>query len=195
MMSYIYIYTYDLSKFVPSSCHLLPRGAILCALEVQFEQQFMPKSVNAKSAKQGCLRSLMLSSFWIASTTFCNMFLYIYACMDITLSLFLVTSRHLELPNRLNWSSKSIQFKLKYRSWDSQSPSRTQEVVRNPQKRFLLQFLSHIGARFGIDLCQETVFFRVFSAWLFLHALRGFSDWLDKHNMKISHRPKVDLVS
>ena len=63
MYDVICIYMNDLSKFVPSSCHLFPRGSTLYALEVQFGQQFMPKSVNAKSAKQGCLRSLILNSF------------------------------------------------------------------------------------------------------------------------------------
>ena len=61
-----------------------------------------------------------------------------------SLSLFLVTSSHLELPNKVNLDSKSIHFGLKYRLLGPSVPQQGSGGPRNAQKGFLLQFAIHI---------------------------------------------------
>ena len=76
-------------------------------------------------------------------------------CVWTSFSLFLVTNSHLELPNRSN-------LHLNIGSWSPEFPSRVPEVPRIPKKVFLLKLLTHIGARFGIDLGLETSFLECF---------------------------------
>ena len=54
---------------------------------------------------------------------------------------------------------KSTQFTSKYQVLEPQGPQQSPGGSRLPQKGFLLQLLTHIGPRFGIDLCPETFFF------------------------------------
>ena len=66
-------------------------------------------------------------------------------CVWTSFSLFLVTNSHLELPNRVKIS--------KYQVLEPQVPQQGPGGPRNPQKGFLVSLLTHIGSRFGIDLC------------------------------------------
>ena len=112
-----------------------------------------------------------------------------------SLSLFLVTSSHQVLPNRFNLDSKSIQFGLKYRLLGTLGPQQGPGGSQESAKTILASTFGSYSSPFGYRCVSENVFFLVFRAGLFLHALRRYSDWLGKHKIKISQKPKVDLVS
>ena len=73
------------------------------------------------------------------------MYVYMYVCMDI----FLAFSGH----QQPHGAPKSTQFTSKYQVLEPRVPQQSPGGSRLPQKGCLLQLLTHIGPRFGIDLC------------------------------------------
>ena len=86
------------------------------------------------------------------------------AYMCVWTSLFLVSNNHLELPNRVNLDSKSIQFKLKYRLL---GPSVAQQGPRGSQesaKTVCASILDPYWISFRYGFVPGNVFSRVFPA-------------------------------
>ena len=88
-------------------------------------------------------------------------------------SLFLVTSSPLELPNRPNLDSKSIQFKLKYRLLGPRGPQQGPGGPQESSKTIFAAICVPYSSSFGYQGESENVFFLMFCAGLRLHALRG----------------------
>ena len=158
----MYRHTYNLRDFVPSSCHLLPRGAILCALEVQFGQQLMLKSVNARGCQIGVPPftdvGLILGSL--------GHFLY-HVCVHICVY------GHHSLSSwspAATWSSqidsflnpKSVTLDSNIGSWDSQSPSRVPEPPGTLKNDFCFNFCP-ILELVSVSICvRKRLFWSVF---------------------------------
>ena len=68
------------------------------------------------------------------------------------------------------------------------------EVPQKPQKVTFGRMRHSFGTSFVELFVRINMYFRVFSAELFVHAFRMYCDWHSKHKKKIPQRPKVDLV-
>ena len=74
-------------------------------------------------------------------------------------SLFLVTSSPLELPNRPNLDSKSIQFKLKYRPLGPRGPQQGPGGPQESSKTIFAAICVPYSSSFGYQGESENVFF------------------------------------